>query len=189
MLFTKYLFRSLLFPILTISSLHAAASPTVGERAPEFQLTTVDGRTLRLSETTSNGPVVLLVLRGYPGYQCPFCTRQIQQFIREAPKFTAAGAQVVMVYPGPPQDLQKRAVEFLSERPLPAGFHLVLDPDYQFTNRYGLRWDAPRETAYPSTFLIDRHGIVFFTKIVKAHGGRTSPQEILDVLPNPPSPR
>jgi peroxiredoxin len=188
MLLTKYLFRSLIFPILTISLLRAA-SPTVGDRAPEARLTTVDGRTLRLSETASNGPVVLLVLRGYPGYQCPFCTRQVRQFIREAPKFTAAGAQVVMVYPGPPQDLMNRAMEFLSDKPLPPGFHLVLDADYRFTNRYGLRWDAPRETAYPSTFLIDRGGVILFAKIVKAHGGRASPQEILDVLPDPASSR
>jgi peroxiredoxin len=184
MLRTKNLFRTLVFPILTVSFLHAG-SPTVGDRAPDFQLNAVDGQTLRLSETTPKGPVVLLVLRGYPGYQCPFCNRQIQAFIHEAAKFTSAGAQVVMVYPGPPQDLEKRAAEFLSEKPLPAGFHLLIDPDYQFTTRYGLRWQAPRETAYPSTFLIDRNGIIFFTKIVKAHGGRTTPQELLDVLPTP----
>jgi peroxiredoxin len=182
MLRTKDLFRVLIFPILTISFLHAA-SPTVGDRAPDFQLATVEGQPLRLSEITPKGPVVLCVLRGYPGYQCPFCSRQVQEFHREAAKFAAAGAQVVMIYPGPPQDLEKRAAEFLSDKPLPAGFHLLLDPDYQFTNQYGLRWDAARETAYPSTFLIDRHGVIFFTKIVKAHGGRTTPQELLDVLP------
>ena len=184
MLGTKDLFRTLVFPILMISFLHAA-SPAVGERAPDFQLTAVDGQKLRLSETTPKGPVVLLVLRGYPGYQCPFCNRQVQAFIREATRLTSAGAQVVMVYPGPPEGLEKHAAEFLSEKPLPAGFHLLIDPDYQFTTLYGLRWEAPRETAYPSTFLIDRNGFIVFTKIVKAHGGRTTPQELLDVLPTP----
>lgn len=57
---------------------------------------------------------------------------------------------------------------------------MLLDPDYEFTNLYGLRWDAPRETAYPSTFLIDGHGVIFFSKIVKEHGGRTTAAEILD---------
>ena len=47
---------------------------------------------------------------------------------------------------------------------------------------YGLRWDAPHETAYPSTFLIDRQGVIFFSKIVKEHGGRTTAAEILDAL-------
>ncbi len=185
MIVTKNLFRSLLiFNILSISFLQAA-SPTVGDRAPDFQLAAVDGGHVRLSEITAKGPVVLVVLRGYPGYQCPFCNRQVQEFLRASARFSAVGAQVVLVYPGPGEHLEKRAMEFLSDKPLPAGFRLLLDPDYQFTNRYGLRWDAPRETAYPSTFLIDRNGIVFFTKIVKAHGGRTTPQELLDVLPKP----
>jgi hypothetical protein len=43
--------------------------------------------------------------------------------------------------------------------------------------------NATRETAYPSTFLIDREGVVFFSKIGKAHGGRTTASEILDALP------
>jgi hypothetical protein len=70
MLRTKDLFRALISVILTVSFLRAA-SPTVGDRAPDFQLTTVDGHTLRLSDAISNGPVALLVLRGYPGYQRP----------------------------------------------------------------------------------------------------------------------
>ena len=61
----------------------------------------------------------------------------------------------------------------------------MLDPGYEFTNLYGLRWDAAQETAYPSTFLIDRQGVVFFSKIVKEHGGRTTATEILDAMPKP----
>ncbi len=90
---------------------------------------------------------------------------------------------MVMVYPGPPQNLGDRANEFLADKKLPENFDLVLDPGYEFTNLYGLRWDAPRETAYPSTFLIDRQGVIFFSKIVKEHGGRTTAAEILDALP------
>jgi hypothetical protein len=29
-----------------------------------------------LSTELAHGPVVLVMLRGWPGYQCPFCTRQ-----------------------------------------------------------------------------------------------------------------
>jgi thioredoxin-dependent peroxiredoxin len=139
----------------------------------------------RLSETVSNGPVVLVVLRGYPGYQCPYCNRQVQDFIRKSQGFADAGARVVLVYPGPPQDLGGKANEFLANKKLPENFDLVLDPGYEFTNQYGLRWDAAKETAYPSTFLIDREGVVFFSKIVKEHGGRTTAAEILDAMPKP----
>ena len=53
------------------------------------------------------------------------------------------------------QDLGAKANEFLADKKLPENFDLVLDPGYEFTNMYGFRWDAPHETAYPSTFLIE----------------------------------
>src|SRR5258708_40123448 len=92
----------------------AAATPTVGEKAPDFALSTVAGKNVRLSEIVPNGPIVLVVLRGYPGYQCPFCNRQAQDFIQKSQAFTDAGVRVVLVYPGPPQDLGSRANEFLA---------------------------------------------------------------------------
>ncbi len=161
----------------------AATPPTVGEKARDFVLSTPDGKSMRLSEVNARGPVALIVLRGYPGYQCPYCNRQVQDFIQKAPAFADLGAQVVMVYPGPPQDLGAKANEFLADKKLPNHFSLVLDPGYEFTNLYGLRWDAEHETAFPSTFLIDREGVVFFSKIVKEHGGRTTAAEILDAMP------
>ena len=109
----------------------------------------------------SKGPVVLVVLSGYPGCQCPYCNRQVQDFIH----------------------LGARANEFLTGKKMPDNMELVLDPGYDFTNLYGFRWDAPHETAYPSTFLIDNNGVIFFSKIVKEHGGRTTAAEILDALP------
>ncbi len=48
---------------------------------------------------------------------------------------------------------------------LPANIVLVTEPDYKITNLYGLRWDAPQETAYPSTFILDKKGMVLFEKI------------------------
>ena len=109
----------------------------------------------------------------------------MQDFIQNAQKFAESGTHVLLVYPGPSQDLGTKANEFLKDKKLPEAISLVLDPGYEFTNRYGLRWDAANETAYPSTFLIDRQGTVFFSKIVKAHGGRTTAAEILDAMPKP----
>jgi peroxiredoxin len=161
----------------------AAPPPMVGEKSPDFKLSTPEGKSLRLSDVLSKGPVVLVVLRGYPGYQCPYCNRQVQDFIQNSQSFAESGAHLVLVYPGPPQELGAKASEFLADKKLPDNFDLVLDPGYEFTNLYGLRWDAPHETAYPATFLIDRQGVVFFSKIVKEHGGRTTAAEILDALP------
>src|SRR6266581_225493 len=116
--------------VLAMVSLVSAAPPMVGDKAPDFALSTVEGKSVRLSEVISKGPVVLVVLRGYPGYQCPFCNRQVQDFIRKSQGFADAGAHVVLVYPGPPQDLNAKANEFLADKKLPDNFALVLDPGY-----------------------------------------------------------
>lgn len=167
-----------LLPLFAVSE-----TPAVGAKAPDFTLSTPEGNPVRLSDLTAKGPVVLIVLRGYPGYQCPYCQRQAHDFQLNADKFTALGAQILLVYPGPPADLDKRAQEFLAkEGSLPANFHLVIDPDYKFTNQYDLRWDAPKETAYPSTFLINRKGIIFSRQISRSHGDRSTAQDILTEL-------
>jgi peroxiredoxin len=163
----------------------AASPPAVGDKAPDFQLSTLEGKPVSLSELIPLGPVVLVVLRGYPGYQCPYCNRQVQDFILKSPALAAVGARVVMVYPGPPQDLGSRGKEFLIGKSLPENFVMLLDPGYKFTNQYGLRWDEPNETAYPSAFVLDRHGVVVFSKSAREHGARTTAAEILDVLPKP----
>ena len=157
-----------------------AEAPAVGDKAKDFELTSLDGKPVRLSEMTAKGPVVLVVLRGFPGYQCPLCNRQVKEFTSHASEF--AGASVLMVYPGPAEGLAGKANEFAADKDIPAGFTMVLDPDYKFTRLYDLRWDAPKETAFPSTFLLDKDRKIFFAKISKTHGGRTTAAEIGEAL-------
>lgn len=176
------LLKKLLMFALAMVMPAMAATPEVGQHAPDFTLTTPEGQTIALHSVTASSKTVLVLLRGYPGYQCPYCQRQAQDFISHAADFQSAGAQVLMVYPGPPAHLAGYAQEFLQKRTLPANVHLVIDPDYSFTNQYGLRWNAPHETAYPSTFILDRGGVVTFRKISHEHGDRTTAADILSQL-------
>jgi thioredoxin-dependent peroxiredoxin len=160
-----------------------AVRPVVGAKAADFELADLGGTKIKLSDSLKGGPVVLLVLRGYPGYQCPVCNQQVGQFLAAADKFKAKGATVLMVYPGPSKELQKHAEEFVSGKTLPKDFHLLIDPDYAFTNAYDLRWDAKNETAYPSTFVIGKDQSVLLSKISMTHGGRSSVDEVLKALP------
>jgi peroxiredoxin Q/BCP len=113
-----------------------------------------------------------VVLRGWPGYQCPFCTRQFGDYMAHAEAFAKSGAQVLFVYPGPADGLKEHAEAFTASKSLPAAFRILLDPDYTFTQSYGLRWDAAKETAYPSTFALDRNGVVTFAHTSREHGDR-----------------
>ena len=58
----------------------------------------------------------------------------------------------------------------------------MLDPDYTFTNAYGLRWNAENETACPATFVIDTNRKVVFAKVSKTHGDRAEVADVLDAL-------
>jgi peroxiredoxin len=156
-----------------------ANPPSVGSVAPDFKLNTLDDQSVRLDDLTAKGKVVLVVLRGWPGYQCPFCSRQAHDFVNHEKELVADGAQVVMVYPGPSDDLKSHAAAFLQDKDWPKDFLLALDPDYSFTKAYGLRWDAPKETAYPSTFIIGQDGKVTFEHISKQHGDRVKAETVL----------
>jgi peroxiredoxin Q/BCP len=162
----------------------SAQTPTVGAKAPDFTLSTPTGKTVTLSAGQSGHFLVLVILRGFPGYQCPYCVKQVHDFVERASAFKAKNTRVLLVYPGPPADLDQHAKEFLEKQAeLPSNVVLVTDPDYKVTNLYGLRWDAAHETAYPSTFILDGSGTVVFEKVTHGHGDRLSAQDALDHLP------
>jgi peroxiredoxin len=159
----------------------AGGIPKVGDPAPDFSLKTLDDQTLRLSDLTAKGNVVLVILRGWPGYQCPICDRQVQDFIKARVDFADAKARLLFVYPGPAADLKAHAEEFKKwkNKEWPREFLYGLDPDYRMVNAYNLRWDAPSETAYPSTFVLDNLGVVRFAKVSHSHGDRTKAAEVV----------
>lgn len=161
-----------------------AKIPRQGYKAPDFTLNTLDGKQVKLWDLLADSPVVLVVLRGWPGYQCPICMLQVADLKKNAEKLAELNAKVVLVYPGPAERLDERATEFIKPRgALPDNFLFVTDPDYAFTNAYGLRWDAPKETAYPSTFVIDRQKTIRFVKTSKSHGDRAKTADVIKALP------
>lgn len=169
-----------LFAISLIPQVASAGPPEIGDMAPTLRLPEITGDIVELQTTFAKGKTVLVVLRGYPGYQCGICSRQAAGYLNAATDFDAAGLQVVMIYPGPASDLGAHAEEFLRGKKLPKSFLMLLDPDYQFTNTYGLRWDAPRETAYPATFIVEQGGEVAYAKVSNGHGGRVSAKAALE---------
>lgn len=174
---------AVLFTTVAVGVAAAAEKPpAVGQEAQDFELAALGGEKTKLSKLTEAGPVVLVVLRGYPGYQCPLCTRQAGEFLAKADLFKKAGATVVLVYPGPADGLKERAGEFVKGKDYPDHFRILLDPDYTFTAAYGLRWDAKNETAYPSTFVVDGGRKVTFAKVSKEHGDRAKVADVLKAL-------
>lgn len=179
---TFALFFSILISIVAFSQQKGNVS--VGDKAIDFTLKTISGDEVTLTDINNKQPVVLVVLRGWPGYQCPICTRQVGGLVAAADNFSEHGAAVIMVYPGPSEQLQEHATEFAEDLNFPDNFYFLIDPDYSMIKKYGLRWEAAKETAYPSTFVINKEGKITFAKVSTTHGGRASNEEILDALGN-----
>ncbi|HTI70970.1 MAG TPA: peroxiredoxin family protein [Candidatus Limnocylindria bacterium] len=164
------------------ATVSAADVPKIGDKAPDFTLDSLSDSKVQLSNVSATNGAVLIVLRGWPGYHCPACTAQVHEFVAIAPQLKEAKVPVIMVYPGPAESLKAHAKDFLKDESWPREFMVALDPDYTMVNSYALRWDAPNETAYPATFIVDAKGIVRYAKISHGHGDRARGAEVLKAL-------
>lgn len=148
------------------------APPAVGDKMKDFTLSKLDGTKLSLSGLEKSGPVVVVMLRGWVGYQCPYCTRQVGDFITHAKELSERGTNVVFIYPGAADTVQVKAEDFVSGKTVPANMHFVTDPELKTVKMMNLFWDAKNENSYPSTFLVDQTGTVRYAKISKSHADR-----------------
>ncbi len=172
-----------------------AANPdkplAVGDKAPDFELP-IQGQNgyVTLSQLNEQGPVVVVVLRGYPGYQCTICKRQVGSIINRTKALAAAMGdrpnRVVLVYPGNESnaELDRLAKQFIGGRRMPDPLVMVRDPGMEMVKSWGLRWDAPRETAYPAAYVIGAGRRVEWAKVSDSHAGRASVEDILKALKN-----
>jgi peroxiredoxin len=156
--------------------------PAVGEAFPEIQQKDAAGVDFDSKKVLKAGPLVVVVLRGYPGYQCPVCSAQAASFIGQADQFAEKNVRVLFIYPGAADGLASRVEEFIGETKLPKGFSLVIDSDFALTKKLNLRWSTSGETAYPSTFVISEDGKTVYAKVSKTHGDRANVKDVLAAL-------
>ena len=155
----------------------------VDDRVHDFDLPIVGSNDyLRLSDQYRQGAVVVVVLRGYPGYQCPICMRHVATLANRATTLKRFATKVILVYPGASESLEKRAEEFAGKRRLPEPMVIVRDDQMDTVREWGLGWDARSETAYPATYVIDRNGRIRWKKVSTSHAGRSTVEEILKEL-------
>jgi len=148
-----------------------------GKAAPDFELQTDAGETVKLSDFHGR-PVVLYF---YPKDDTPGCTTEACEFRDAYNVFRDRGAEVLGVSP----DDVTSHVKFKTKYELP--FTLLADPDHEVAEKYGV-WG---ERSYAgktymginrSTFVIDSEGNVARAMLgIKPAGHAT---EVLDALPS-----
>jgi thioredoxin-dependent peroxiredoxin len=83
------------------------AQLTTGDIAPDFELPTAAGGSIKLSDLRGSGVVVFF----FPAALTPGCTREACDFQSAHPDLTVAGYQVVGVSPDPVERLAKFAAQ------------------------------------------------------------------------------
>lgn len=155
----------------------------VDDRVHDFELPIVGSKDyLRLSDQYRQGAVVVVVLRGYPGYQCPICMRHVATLANRAATLKRFATKVILIYPGDSESLEQHAEKFAGKRRLPEPMVIVRDDRMDTVRKWGLRWDARSETAYPATYVIDRNGRIRWKQVSTSHAGRSTVEEILKEL-------
>jgi peroxiredoxin len=97
--------------------------------APDLELLDDAGKPRRLAEFWSQRPAVVVFVRHLG---CPFCREEAARLKRDAPRFAAAGAEVVLITMSPPED----AAEFRKRFDLP--FSVLSDPDQRAYQAFGV---------------------------------------------------
>ncbi|MGN7455840.1 redoxin domain-containing protein [Paenibacillus pasadenensis] len=130
--------------------------PMPGDKPPEFTLSTLDGRTVSLSDYEGK-PVVL----NFWGSFCPPCVKEMPEFQRQYDKWKSEGLEVLAV---------NLSEDNLTVRNFVAGknltYPILRDVDKETERRYRLR-------SYPTTFFIRPDG-----KLEEVYQGGMTEQDI-----------
>ena len=148
-----------------------------GKPAPDFELTSDEGQTVRLSELRGR-PVVVYF---YPRDDTPGCTAQACGIRDNYEAFGERGAVVLGISP----DDESSHVKFKQKYGLP--FTLLADPDHRVADDYGVwgersMYGKTYHGIERSTFVIDADGNV--AKIMRRVKPDTHAQQVLEALPN-----
>ena len=128
-------------------SLRAADMPTEGSTAPDFTLSSQEGKQVSLKDFRGQW----VVLYFYPKDMTPGCTIEAHNFQADQDKYNAKKAAIV----GVSVDSVDSHVQFCTKENLT--FKLLADPTHQVVDKYGSFGGA---VANRNTFLIDPKGIV-----------------------------
>ena len=147
-----------------------------GKPAPDFELTTDAGESVKLSDY--RGKTVVLYF--YPKDDTPGCTKQACGIRDAYSEFQQRGAVVLGVSP----DDQTSHVKFKEKYGLP--FTLLADPDHKVAEDYGV-WGEKKAYGKTymgverSTFLIDSEGNV--ARVMRKVKPDTHADDVLAALP------
>lgn len=121
------------------------SAPRAGLLAPDFELQTLDGSTVRLSDLRGQ-PVIVNVWASW----CPPCKREMPAFQRVYQEYESRGL-VILGVDAIQQDNLEDVRQFVDNNALT--FPILLDERSEVLSFYQI-------SAFPSTFFVDQEGVI-----------------------------
>ncbi len=140
--------------------------PSVGEKAPDFELKNQDGQPVRLSDLRGKK----VVLFAFPKAGTPGCTKQACGFRDTFPRIEAADAVVLGLSPDSPDDLLK----WKQAENLP--YMLLSDPDHRVLEAWGA-WGEKTSYGKTSIGVIRSHWVIDETGTIIDAQIKVSPED------------
>ena len=152
----KWFAINLIFSFILISGIAHAAVPMVGDKAPDFSITSVNGEKVTLSQY--KGSVVVLGLF----HICEPCMNQateMQKLLNEGK------TKAVFIGVNTDGDTKKDVLEYLGKFQTKITFPYLIDPPQDVNKKYIQRF-------MPTVIIIDGDGVIRYR-------GSTTPKEVL----------
>jgi peroxiredoxin len=150
----------------------------VGKALPQTRFIGPDGRVVDLERFKGN-PVLVVILRGFAGQICLYCSQQTRVLTEFRPKFLEKKCEIVFVYPGPAAAVPVflDAIDSLGglqgEPPI-----LALDVDLRLVRDLGIE----KQLAQPTSIILDTEGKVGYTYVGENMVDRPSAIWLLEQL-------
>ena len=150
----------------------------VGTEFPHKRLLGHDGRVINL-EDFSNKRVLVVMLRGFAGQVCLYCSAQTKILSEMVEDFAKRDTEVVFVYPGPASSIRS----FLSGVQTLGGDidqlpGIGLDVNTKLVDQLSTHGDLSQ----PSSFILGRDGKIAYAYMGKDMVDRPSAAFLLDIL-------
>lgn len=166
-----------------------------GDQYIDFELPSISGKKIKLSDKLKDGPIILTFYRG--GW-CPYCNLQLKAYQNRLEDFKAAGGQLIAVSPESmdsanstvnkneikyeilSDNLNKEARKYglvfkLSEKLKEVYLKIGLDLE---KNQGNNSWELP----IPATYVIDQKGKIIYSFLNVDYVQRAEPNDIIQVL-------
>jgi peroxiredoxin Q/BCP len=136
---------------MMVTAVQAADAPVEGTAAPDFTLSSQEGKQVSLKDFRGQW----VVLYFYPKDMTQGCTIEAHNFQADQDKYTARKAAIV----GVSVDSVDSHVQFCTKENLT--FKLLADPTHQVVDKYGSTSQmGPNVVAARNTFIIDPKGVI-----------------------------